>query len=197
MPTRFRIRLLTLAASGSLIVAGPSTAQVTQDSPYRNLTDRRIKALSADEATAYRRGDGMRLALAAELNGYPGPRHVLDYADTLGLHPDQRASVRRVFDRMRTRAVRLGTDIVAREGTLDSLFAHGSITPEMLREQVHAIGQLQAELRVVHLAAHLATTDLLSAEQIALYQRVRGYASTSGRSHEHRRQPPGDGGRAR
>ena len=37
-------------------------------------------------------------ALAAELNGYPGPSHVLELADKLELSTEQRASMQRLFD---------------------------------------------------------------------------------------------------
>jgi hypothetical protein len=40
----------------------------------------------------------MGLALAAELNGYPGPIHVLQLSDKLGLTPEQKARVQSLFD---------------------------------------------------------------------------------------------------
>ena len=45
----------------------------------------------------------MGLALAAELNGYPGPRHVLDLADQLGLTPEQQVEAQRLLTRCRSR----------------------------------------------------------------------------------------------
>ena len=38
----------------------------------------------------------MSLALAAELNGYPGPLHVLELADRLGLSAEQRGKVQQL-----------------------------------------------------------------------------------------------------
>ena len=52
---------------------------------------REVKALSAEQMTALAAGRGMGSALAAELNGYPGPLHVLELADPLGLSEGQRA----------------------------------------------------------------------------------------------------------
>lgn len=44
-------------------------------------------------------------ALAAELNGFPGPSHVLGLADKLDLTFDQRASINTLFDLMKAEAV--------------------------------------------------------------------------------------------
>ena len=38
-------------------------------------------------------GRGMGLALAAELNGYPGPSHVLELADKLKLSAEDKAAL--------------------------------------------------------------------------------------------------------
>ncbi|NIN54376.1 MAG: hypothetical protein GTO38_03650, partial [Hydrogenophaga sp.] len=48
-----------------------------QETPYAGLERREIKALAAEQVRAHLDGDGMALALAAELNAYPGPMHVL------------------------------------------------------------------------------------------------------------------------
>ena len=51
--------------------AGSSLAQSQQ--PYAGLEGRSVKALSEQQIADLRAGRGMGLALAAELNGYPGP----------------------------------------------------------------------------------------------------------------------------
>ena len=51
-------------------------------SHYASMQSRDIKALSASDIEGLRAGRGMSLALAAELNGYPGPLHVLELGDT-------------------------------------------------------------------------------------------------------------------
>ena len=65
----------------------------------------------------------MSLALPAELNGYPGPRHVLELAEQLGLTDQQRADVQRLFDDMTAEVVPLGQKLIAQEAELDRLFA--------------------------------------------------------------------------
>ena len=59
------------------------------EQPYAGLESRAIKALAPSEVEDLRQGNGMGMALPAELNGYPGPRHVLDLAEELNLtrHP--------------------------------------------------------------------------------------------------------------
>jgi hypothetical protein len=146
-----------------------------QTSPYAEQEARPIKALSQDEVRALTGGEGMGLAKAAELNSYPGPKHVLDLATELDLTAEQRALVQAAFDRMHAVAVELGAQIVARETALDIAFQKGSIDPSGLGKAVAEIARLQGELRAAHLAAHLETRNALSAAQVARYVDSRGY----------------------
>ena len=84
-------------------------------SPYAGWEGRPIKALAPADVERLLAGDGMGYALAAELNRYPGPRHVLELADSLGLSGGQRDSVEAIRARMSARAVELGRAIVAAE----------------------------------------------------------------------------------
>jgi hypothetical protein len=54
------------------------------DAKSCDASDRPIKALSAEQIADLKAGQGLSLALAAELNGYPGPRHVLELGKQLG-----------------------------------------------------------------------------------------------------------------
>lgn len=146
--------------------------------PYAGRQARAIKALSVEEVDAYLAGEGMGYALAAELNHYPGPRHVLDLAEPLDLSSAQHARTEAIYGRMHAEAVTLGAEIVARETTLDSSFA---------RANVNGIAALEGRLRTVHLGAHLEMRQLLSVEQVARYDRMRGYESNG---HEHEDQRP-------
>jgi len=158
---------------------------LAQDTPYAGLEGREIKALSAEQIAGYLQGEGMGMALAAELNSYPGPKHVLELADSLGLSADQRSRVRQIADEMQTVAVRLGTSIVEREARLDSLFAGGGITEQALEASLAELGRLQGELRYTHLRAHLATRAVLTEHQRMLYDRLRGYGSEHAMEHHH------------
>ena len=68
---------------------------------------RTIKALSDQQIADLKAGRGMGLALSAELNGYPGPIHVLELADQLGLSAEQKARIKDLFDSMKAEAVPL------------------------------------------------------------------------------------------
>jgi hypothetical protein len=72
-----------------------STASLAQ-SPYAGMQTRSIKALSTQQIDDLRTGRGMGLALAAELNGYPGPAHVLELSERLALSPACAATINRV-----------------------------------------------------------------------------------------------------
>lgn len=144
-------------------------------SPYAGRTGLAVKALTDEAIEALRTGKGMGLAMPAELNGYPGPRHVLDMADALALTAEQRAAMQELFDRMLAAAVRIGSEIVDLEARLDRAFASGSITSEELASLTRQIAERQGSLRFTHLEAHIAAKALLTAEQVAGYNRARGY----------------------
>ena len=144
--------------------------------PYAGMESRPIKALSAMETAAYLRGEGAGMAMAAELNGYPGPLHLLELADDLPLSDFQRGETARLFSQMGQEARLLGERIVAKEAELDSLFSEKRADDSSLREIVADIARLKGELRAVHLKYHLKTAPLLTAAQIARYEELRGYA---------------------
>jgi Spy/CpxP family protein refolding chaperone len=144
-------------------------------SPYAGQQARSIKALSDGDITALLKGEGMGMAKAAELNGYPGPAHVLTLARQLGLTESQLQQVTAIHDRMSAAVKPLGAELVDRERALDKLFAKGEITPDHLAAETTAIGELQGRLRSVHLAAHLETRALLNPDQRARYLQLRGY----------------------
>ena len=181
-----------LLAIGAIVASGlirPVYAGNDAANPYAGQQARAIKALSEADVAALRGGEGMGLAKAAELNGYPGPRHVLDLSGELGLGETQKQQVTAVKDRMSTAARSLGAKLIEREAALDRLFAGGEITPERLNEEMAAIGKVQARLRAAHLQAHIETRAILSTEQVAQYNRLRGYeepASTPAHHGGHR-----------
>ncbi len=164
------------------------SAAAQSQSPYVGQEYREIKALSPQEISDYLSGRGMGLAKAAELNGYPGPAHVLELARQLNLTADQKAETEALFRSMQARAIPLGKELVEEERALDRLFASHSATPDALDSSLARIGKLQAQVRQTHLDAHLKQTALLSPEQINQYNRLRGYEPTPGNeNHDQRR----------
>lgn len=172
---KMRMAALALALAG---IASVPLAQTHQ--PYAGLQARPVKALSDQQIADLKAGRGMGLALAAELNGYPGPMHVLELATPLGLSDDQRAKVAALFDAMKREAVALGERLIAAETSLDRQFADKTVTASSLGEATRDIATVQGDLRLAHLKYHLATLELLTSEQAARYSALRGYG------HHHR-----------
>ena len=157
-----------LALSSGLALAEPQ--------PYAGLEARPVKALSDGEIADLKAGRGMGLALPAELNGYPGPIHVLELAERLGLTTEQRAAVEALFAAMKAEAVPLGERLIAEETALDRQFADRTVTRATLSEATAAIAGTRARLREAHLKYHLATAEVLRPEQVRRYGELRGYA---------------------
>jgi Spy/CpxP family protein refolding chaperone len=168
-------RQVALAGLALLAMGAYAFAQSPPAQPYAGMQDRPIKVFSEEQIADLKAGRGMGLALAAELNGYPGPVHVLDLGDQLGLSEQQRASIKELFEAMKAEAVPLGQRLLAAEKTLNEQFAARSITAERLKAAMAEIAQIQGELRNTHLKYHLSTAALLTQQQIGRYAELRGY----------------------
>jgi Spy/CpxP family protein refolding chaperone len=156
-----------------LLVTASSLADSA--SPYAGQETREIKALSATEIADLIAGKGMGYAKAAELNGYPGPAHVLELADALQLTANQRAHTQAIFDGMAAAAKAVGFQIVETERALDESFRDRRVTPASLTSTLEALAALQARVRDIHLQAHLEQMSVLSPQQIGQYSALRGY----------------------
>lgn len=148
--------------------------------PYAGLEAREIASLSRDDVAALMAGEGWGLALPAELNGYPGPKHVLELADELSLTDAQRDGIGAIRAEMRAEARTLGREYVDSERRLGEMFRAGHMEPAILERQLERSSRLLARLRSAHLNAHLATAPLLTEAQRETYARLRGYAAGEG-----------------
>lgn len=175
------LRVLTVLAFSIV------TANAQHASPYVDLQTRTIKALSDQQIGDLRSGRGMGLALAAELNGYPGPLHVIELATELGLSTEQRQRMQTLFAEMKTEASALGEQLISEEAVLDRLFARREIDAQSLTAATNKIGATQAALRAAHLKYHLATVEVLSPEQVRKYAHLRGYHDAKPKT-EHKHQ---------
>ena len=175
---------MRIAISAALLLI--SVAAYAQ-TPYEGMQLRPVKALSEQQVADLGAGRGMGLALAAELNGYPGPSHVLELADKLDLSTEQRGSVQGLFDSMTAEAVSLGSRLIEQEADLDQQFASHTVTPESLKASTAAVAATQGVLRETHLKYHLSTVALLSPGQMQRYAELRGYGAQSAPSTEHHR----------
>jgi Spy/CpxP family protein refolding chaperone len=174
-------RAIVLFTAALLLAAGTSFAQNPQ--PYAGMQARPLKALSGDELTDLREGRGMGLALAGELNGYPGPKHVLELAKELNLTEAQRARTQQLFDDMKAEAVPLGQQLIAAEAGLERQFSGRTITPVSLTAATTAIGATWGTLRATHLKYHLAMMDVLTPDQVRRYGELRGYGTVAPAGH--------------
>ena len=165
-------KLVALVVLAALVPLGALAQTV---SPYSGQEQRPIKALSADEVKAYLAGEGMGLAKTGELNHYPGPKHILAMGDHLGLTAAQRARIEAAEKTMSASAIPLGRAIVDAEADLDARFAAGTIDERTLRAATAHIAELEGRLRAAHLLAHLQTRAVLEADQITMYDTMRGY----------------------
>jgi Spy/CpxP family protein refolding chaperone len=170
----------TVLVVAALISIDPALAAETHHghvhaSPYAGEETREIKALSQEDVDELLRGGGWGLAKAAELNGMPGPSHVLDMSTELGLSPDQVERTRRIRDAMRHEAKALGERFVAKEAALETRFRVGDIAEPELETRVSEIEALRSKLRTAHLSAHIEMTRVLSSEQVERYAALRGY----------------------
>lgn len=173
---------LVIALAATAMLAAPASFG---QQPYAGFQSRPIKALSEQQIADLKAGRGMGLALAAEVNGYPGPVHVLELADALQLSEAQRQRIEQLFAAMKAEAVPLGARLIAQEAQLDREFGNRSITPLSLAEAVEAIGATQAALRTAHLKYHLSTADALTWAQVQRYAELRGYAENAPHRHDH------------
>lgn len=159
---------------------------VPTPSAYKELLGSEIRGIDLETIEGYLAGSGLGMALPAELNGYPGPRHVLDLAADLEVTPEQQAQVQGLFDQMQPRAIELGKQILEAEAALEEAFRAETITEAGLEQQLAEIGRLEAQLRFIHLRTHLATLEILSPHQVMAYNRLRGYeAMPAGHQHQH------------
>jgi hypothetical protein len=170
-------------AAAFVLAAQASSAQAQQ--PYAGLQTRPIKALSEEQIADLKAGRGMSLALAAELNGYPGPAHVVELERSLGLSDAQRRTAQELFAAMQAETIPIGEQLIAQERELDRQFAERTITEASLALVMQAIGATQATLRTAHLRYHLAMLAALTPHQAQRYAELRGYASGAPDGHQH------------
>ena len=167
-----------MAMSFAIMPATFTLANTSQhQSHYAGQESRTIKSLSADDIAELRAGAGWGLAKAAELNGVPGPKHLLEMKDEINLSDEQIAAIEALYSEMNAAAVTLGETLIAQEQQLELRFQNDIPNESELESLLSEIGKTRSALRFVHLAAHLKTPDIVSREQIDQYNQLRGYSS--------------------
>ena len=159
-----------------------------QKSQYSGQEAREIKALTTQEVEGYLNGMGMGLAKVAELNQYPGPKHVLELADQLELSEQQREETEALIDQMKEEAVDKGKTYIAKERELNQLFESGEASSLTVDSLLVEIGKIKGSLRAVHVTTHIDMREILTSEQINTYDELRGYGYGDGddnSTHDH------------
>jgi len=98
---------------GILIVAiipilSCSASKAVYKSQYAGQERGEIKSLSEADIAELKNGRGWGLAKAAELNGVPGPAHLLEMKKEIGLNAEQIEKIERLYQTMRNQAIPLG-----------------------------------------------------------------------------------------
>ncbi len=118
-------------------------------------------------------GRGFGLAFAADQNGYPGPMHVLELKDRLGLTPAQEARAQALMRAMFTESRPKSARLLEAEARLRRIFTDGAADEASVRAAAAEVERLRGEVRLVHLLTHLKTRDLLTEDQRRIYHEAR------------------------
>ena len=185
LSTAATLFLIALLAGGCVQgpTPSPSSPSAVVDrtipaQPYAGWQARPIGALAPEKVEDLLAGRGAGYALAAELNHYPGPTHVLQMTSELGLTPEQEGVVQDIFAAMQKEAQTLGRELVDREAELDQAFRQGSVTKPSLKDLTAEIARVEGQLRRAHLAAHVELKAILTPAQVSRYDQLRGYVGT-------------------
>lgn len=166
------------SGSGSGTGAGSGSGSGSQQGqPYAGLDKRQVASFSDDEITGLLDGRGMGFALPAELNGYPGPMHILELATELQLTTEQRSAIEAIFGHMKQQARQSGTSYVEAEKALDQAFRERIVDLAALKRLTLEADRLRAEKRFAHLQAHVTARAVLTPDQLQRYAALRGYGT--------------------
>ena len=149
---------------------------------YAGQQERVVKALSAEHIDGLKTGQGLGYAKSAELNGWPGPLHVLELAEELSLTDEQKTQMKQLRQDMLAKARPLGEKLIAAERALDAVFSSADPAAEDVQVATLHVASVEARLRAVHLTTHLLSAPLLSDRQKEIYQQARGYGAAQNHS---------------
>lgn len=161
-----KLTAILLALSLALPTAVLAQHNHEADTPYAGMQERAIKSLSDADINELRRGWGWGLALPAELNGMPGPAHLLELKDQIPLSQEQIEKIQALFEEMRKAAIPAGERLIAAEAALEAAFAKAAVEETSLRRMLAEAESARTELRFIHLSQHYKTVPFLTPQQI-------------------------------
>jgi Spy/CpxP family protein refolding chaperone len=162
---------ITVAIVAVALTAGGALAQ--HGGQQHSVQGQQVAKACIDEFNAVvGSGRGFGLAFAADQNGYPGPMHILELKNQLKLTPDQEAKARELQAAVMAEQPK-STQLLEAERKLERLFADRAANEAAVQAAVAEVERARAEVRLVHLLAHLRTRDLLTEEQRRIYHEAR------------------------
>jgi len=188
-----RIKYSSIILITATVISLTSLSYASEKSQYMGQEHRQIKSLSASDINSLSNGKGWGLAKSAELNGIPGPSHLLELQDEIPLRPKQIKEINVLYTNMKNLAIPAGLTLIELERDLEIAFQTQNIDEQSLLSKLSNISDITRDLRYIHLSTHLATPSILDKEQIIRYNSLRGYTnvantdknSNKGRSHNH------------
>lgn len=154
-------------------IAAVAAAQHAGHGSGTEAAHRRMRQAQEEFDRVIADGRGAGLAFAADHNGYPGPLHVLELKERLALTPAQESRMESLMAAMFAASRPKSAALLEAEARLRRLFAEGVADEPRVRTAVADVERARAEVRLVHLLAHLQTRQVLTGEQRRLYHQAR------------------------
>ncbi|HEY3065330.1 MAG TPA: periplasmic heavy metal sensor [Methylomirabilota bacterium] len=169
--------MMRIAASGVIVIvaavlATGATVRAQHSGP-RHAGHDTAQMCEREFQTVVGEGLGFGMAFAADKNGYPGPRHVLELKHRLRLTPAQEARTQALLDEMFAQSRPRSARLLEAERRLGQLFAASGADEAAVARTVAEVERARADVRLVHLLFHLRTRDVLTAAQREEYRRAR------------------------
>jgi len=166
-----------------LLFSTPLFSDNKNSSEYLGQENRKIKSLSNKDIQDLESGAGWGLAKPAELNGVPGPIHVLELKRDLDLSKEQVSKIEEIWSTMNQKAIKEGKKYLIFEKRIENFFLSKNKNINELESILNQSSQHLANLRKIHLSAHLETLPILSFHQIKQYRVLRGYRKHTNHTH--------------
>ena len=166
-----------IAAAAIVVFTGLAMGQ----QPYAGLQHRPIKTFLTNKL----RTRMLVAAWAFSACRLTAWANAIELADQLHLSPEQATKVKTLFEFMTAETIPLGASLISQERDLNNKFESRTITVASLEAITKRIGATQAALRAAHLKYHLSTVAILTLEQVARYNELRGYKADEAPTHGH------------
>jgi len=166
---------LVLALALALIPLSTNAQHAGHQHTAGEVSDGHLRAVACLEEfdAVVRDGRGFGMAFSADQNGYPGPMHVLELKERLALTADQETRVRALLQAMFAQSRPKSARLLDAEARLRAIFAGGGADEAAVRTLTAEVEHARAEVRLVHLVAHLKTRDVLTDAQRRAYHEAR------------------------